>query len=281
VFTDWAFDAGGFNTSVISKKGAVTLDSHVYTRDSVGNILTENRNGTLDTFGYNDFYELTSASVRGVNYSYSYDTNGNRTQSIAGGVVTNYTCDTANCTTAIGGFPVTNDANGNMTAWNGETFQWDARGRLKQFQKAGTTITFGYDPFNLRAAKTVNGVTTTYLLDGDSVVREVTGGVASDTLHGPVVDQPLARSGKYFTPNQLGSTTTLTNAAGTVVQSYQYGPFGETTGTGGDRNPLQYAGRENDRSGLYYKRARYYRSAWGRFISEDPLGIDAGLNQYR
>jgi YD repeat-containing protein len=34
-----------------------------------------------------------------------------------------------------------------MTAWNGETFQWDARGRLKQFQKTGTTITFTYDSF--------------------------------------------------------------------------------------------------------------------------------------
>jgi RHS repeat-associated protein len=281
VFTDWAFDAGGFNTSVISKKGAVTLDSHVYTRDAVGNITAENRNGTVDTFGYNDFYELTSATVGGVNYSYSYDTNGNRTQSIVGGQVTNYTCDTSNCTTAIGGSPVTHDANGNITAWNGETFQWDARGRLKQFQKAGTTITFTYDPFNMRASKTVNGVTTTYLLDGGSVVREVTGGVASDTLHGPAIDQPLARSGKYFTPNQLGSTTTLTNSAGTVVHSYQYGPFGETTGSGSENNPFQYAGRENDGSSLYYNRARYYRPEWGRFISEDPLGITAGLNQYR
>jgi hypothetical protein len=73
VFTEWAFDAGGFNTSVISKKGAVTLDSHVYTRDAVGNITQENRNGTLDTFAYNDFYELVSATVQGVNSSYSYD----------------------------------------------------------------------------------------------------------------------------------------------------------------------------------------------------------------
>jgi RHS repeat-associated protein len=281
VFTDWAFDAGGFNTSVISKKGALTLDSHVYTRDAVGNITQENRNGTLDTFGYNDFYELTSATVGGVNYSYSYDTNGNRTQSIVGGQVTNYTCDTSNCTTMIGSTPVTHDANGNITAWGSESFQWDVRGRLKQFSKPGTTITHVYDPFNMRASKTVNGTTTTYLLDGESVVREVTGGVASDTLHGPAIDQPLARSGKYFTPNQLGSTTTLTNSAGTVVHSYQYGPFGETTGSGSENNPFQYAGRENDGSSLYYNRARYYRPEWGRFISEDPLGITAGLNQYR
>ena len=53
--------------------------------------------------------------------------------------------------------------------------------------KPGQTINFTYDPTGMRASKAVGGVTTTYLLDGDSVVREVIGGVAKDTAIGGAV----------------------------------------------------------------------------------------------
>jgi RHS repeat-associated protein len=33
-------------------------------------------------------------------------------------------------------------------------------------------------------------------------------------------------------------------------------------------------------TGLYYYRARYYDPGVGRFVSEDPLGLNAGINQY-
>jgi RHS repeat-associated protein len=45
-------------------------------------------------------------------------------------------------------------------------------------------------------------------------------------------------------------------------------------------NALQYTGRENDGTGLYYYRARYYDPGLKRFISEDPIGTTAGLNFY-
>ncbi|WP_146095492.1 RHS repeat-associated core domain-containing protein, partial [Xanthomonas theicola] len=35
-----------------------------------------------------------------------------------------------------------------------------------------------------------------------------------------------------------------------------------------------------DASGLYYYRARYYRPEWGRFVSEDPIGLSDGFNVY-
>jgi RHS repeat-associated protein len=47
-----------------------------------------------------------------------------------------------------------------------------------------------------------------------------------------------------------------------------------------DPNPFQFTGRENDGTGLMYYRHRYYAPQWGRFISEDPLGFAAGINQY-
>jgi RHS repeat-associated protein len=58
---------------------------------------------------------------------------------------------------------------------------------------------------------------------------------------------------------------------------YTYDPFGNTSATGiSTSNPAQYTGRENDGTGLYYYRARYYDPTVGRFISEDPIQFRGG-----
>lgn len=46
--------------------------------------------------------------------------------------------------------------------------------------------------------------------------------------------------------------------------------------TGSSPNRLKYTGREDDGTGLYYYRARYYDPAIGRFVSEDPIGFASG-----
>ncbi|MDY6868571.1 MAG: RHS repeat-associated core domain-containing protein, partial [Chloroflexota bacterium] len=51
--------------------------------------------------------------------------------------------------------------------------------------------------------------------------------------------------------------------------------------SGTSSNKLKYTGRELDsETGLYYYRARYYDPEVGRFLSEDPLGFEAGINFY-
>jgi len=82
--------------------------------------------------------------------------------------------------------------------------------------------------------------------------------------------------------NALGSNIALVNCSGAIVTAYSYDPFGNTlTARSASANPTQYTGRENEGSGLYYLRARYYSSALHRFISEDPLGLAGGGNFYR
>jgi DNA primase catalytic core len=44
--------------------------------------------------------------------------------------------------------------------------------------------------------------------------------------------------------------------------------------------PRQYTGRENDGTGLYYYRHRYYSPVLQRFISEDPIKLAGGINTY-
>ena len=61
------------------------------------------------------------------------------------------------------------------------------------------------------------------------------------------------------------------------MAAQSYGAFGNVLGqTGTGNNRLKYTGREEDSTGLYYYRARYYDPFIGRFISEDPLGFSAG-----
>ena len=78
------------------------------------------------------------------------------------------------------------------------------------------------------------------------------------------------------------SVSGISTANGETVQTASYSAFGNllnqsTTNT----NTLKYTGREIDpETGLYYYRARYYDSNSGRFISEDPLGFQAGINFY-
>jgi len=80
----------------------------------------------------------------------------------------------------------------------------------------------------------------------------------------------------------LGSVLGLFTSSNTVVNQYAYLPFGEAQTTSETiANPLRFAGRELDGStGLYYNNARWYDPSLHRFISEDPIGIEGGMNLY-
>ena len=55
---------------------------------------------------------------------------------------------------------------------------------------------------------------------------------------------------------------------------YTYDPFGRTQAVGAlTSNAFEFTGRENDGTGLYYHRARYYNPILHRFLSEDLLNF--------
>ena len=82
-------------------------------------------------------------------------------------------------------------------------------------------------------------------------------------------------------PDANNNTVMLTDKLGAITQTYAYEPYGKTTATGGANNSQQYTGRENDETGLYFYRNRYYMPGCMRFISEDPIGWASGqTNNY-
>ena len=103
-------------------------------------------------------------------------------------------------------------------------------------------------------------------------------GLGLDDVHAQI-----AASGVIsYLRDGLNSTVALTNGSGAIAGSYTYSPYGDSVGGGaGVTAPFQFTGREDDAgTGLYYYRARYYSPQLSRFISEDPLGLSAGLNLY-
>jgi RHS repeat-associated protein len=194
--------------------------------------------------------------------------------------------DDNNRQTQFRGQTLSYDGDGNLTGDGTRTFVWNGRGQLAQIRQGGQTIaSFTYDPLGRRIGKTENAQSVQYLYDGLDTVQETRGAQASGVLTGLGLDQRYARSDvsgrTYFLTDALGSTKALANAAGDVVQRYDYTPYGQTQATQSSfNNPYQYTGRELDDSGLYYYRARYYHPDMARFISEDPIGLAGGINTY-
>jgi RHS repeat-associated protein len=140
------------------------------------------------------------------------------------------------------------------------------------------TASFGYDALGRRASRTVNGTATAFQYDGLDVVKEIVGSTVTHYLHGAGIDEPLVRGGEeYYLADALGSVVRLTDPSGAIATEYRYEPFGRVDADGPPSgNPVQYTGRENDETGLYYYRARYYHPQLQRFLSEDPIGFAGG-----
>lgn len=184
------------------------------------------------------------------------------------------------------GSTITYDKNGNVLTAGGLTYVWNDRQQLITIKRGTTTVaSFAYDGVGRRRGKTISGVSTSYLHDGNNPIQERRGTtVLANNLTGFGMDEFLVRyTGSQqlnFLRDGLGSTVRLTDASQNSLVDYTYDPYGGTTASASVENPYQYTGRENDGNGLYYYRARYYSPAWGRFISEDPIGLAGGPNAY-
>ena len=136
---------------------------------------------------------------------------------------------------------------------------------------------FRYDAFGRRSSKTIDGASVSFLYDGQNPVQESAGSqVAANLLSGLYVDQFFSRSDASgeatYMIDALGSTIALADGNGVPSTSFTFEPFGSVTTSGqASTNAFQFTGRENDATGLYYYRARYYSPSTARFVSEDPL----------
>ncbi|CAM3649110.1 type VI secretion system tip protein VgrG [Halomonas sp. FME1] len=268
-----------------------------------------------DALGRMSFRALQGDQTKVI--AYSYDAAGRLTGSQHGDNAHRYHVDAAgnrldgqqalsnNRLDQLNGIGYRYDGAGNLIEKqdpNGErlTLGYDGANRLVHLIHAselGYTrdATYRYDGLGRRISKTVrdtNGITATthYGWDGDRIVREETDNQRTTIVYEPGSFVPMLRIDDTQQGQHLSAF--ITDALGTPMQLVA--PNGETkwqaqpddwaaikSERGDTTQPIRFQGQwQDEESGLYYNRHRYYDPQQGRYIGQDPIGLRGGTNLY-
>ncbi len=184
-----------------------------------------------------------------------------------------------------------------------QTFTYDCENRLVRAETmvnshVHSVGTYRYDSLGRRVGKTseIEGQTEQkhFLWEGLRMLREETPGQSSLYIYEPGSYAPLARVDQnegepeqklyYFHTDQIGTPLEMTDVDGHIVWQATYKAWGEveTLAVNAVEQNLRFQGQYFDEeTGLHYNTFRYYDPEIGRFITQDPIGIDGGVNLYR
>ena len=283
--------------------------------------------GFTDRYGYDSLYRVTATALdqdadaaegaRAVSdITYLFDGVGNRRQvdrvtTSSGNESDTYIVNEMNEYTTVAGTARVHDNNGNLVDDGSRTYAYDYRNRLVRAAARDTGLVVAeylYHADNRRARKSVfdsvDGALrdeTAYFYDGWQVCEEqngATGDTEATYVWSPLAIDELVQfertaahslgAGTFYAhQNARGDVVTMTDAGGTVVESFRYDDFGNRNFGNGNApsttgNPYGFQGRRFDpETGLHYFRNRYYNPATGRFLERDPVwdGLNVG-NQY-
>jgi len=177
------------------------------------------------------------------------------------------------------------DPEGQQTAKSGTGYTFDAAHRLTAI---GSQTQYTYDGAGNRLRATRNGVVTQYIYDtGGHLLAQAdgSGAITRYYVYGAGLLALIQGNAAYaYHFDATGHTLALSNTGQALVNRYSYTPYGQNAGRSETiSQPFQYVGQfgvMTEPDGVLYMRARYYDAATGRFISEDPIGFEGGLNLY-
>jgi len=296
----YGYDRNGNRT--YKENGVIATLSEVYTNDNL-NQLASYKLGTLNGGKTDVTGTPTNAQ------SWDYDAVGNWDS-----VTTNSTTQTRGAnrqneiTSVSGATAPTYDNNGNLTKdENDNRFVWDAWNMLVQVKNSSNTViaTNAFDGLNRKAQVTTSSGTIDRIFSSDWQVLEEKSGSNTknryvwsqayvdalvlrdrDTDSNGTLDERL-----YPLQDANWNTTGLVNTSGTIVERDTYGPFGVVTfrdvsgaslGASAKDWLFLHQGGQTDSIGNYDFRNRVYSPTLGRWLTNDPLGFDAGdVNFYR
>ncbi len=310
----YTYNPANLVTSLQNKKGTSILSSYNYTYYLDGNQANKADNtGRITNYSYDTLRRMTqeaeSGSTDAITKDYTFDAASNRatmTVSGADSYTTSYTYDLNNrllkelkdADSTAQETQYFYDPNGNTIAKNTETlsassgdeavslvqnsdgaelYTYDGFNRLTQVENGNGISTYDYRPDGLRNSKTVNGVTTTHIWDGQDMSAELdnSGALLRKYIRGTslVASEDAAGTRQYDLYNAHGDVVQLTDSTGGVTKSYAYDAFGnEKNPDSNDTNPFRYCGEYFDQeTGDVYLRARYYEPESGRFTQQDTI----------
>ncbi|WP_226865071.1 RHS repeat-associated core domain-containing protein [Microbulbifer taiwanensis] len=154
---------------------------------------------------------------------------------------------------------------------------------------------YQYDPLGRRIRKQDSGKRIDFLWDGDVLLRETSRDIqtgqdlkARTYYFEPGTFKPVALSegGEiyHYHLDHLGTPDALTDGSGEVVWSVSYRTYGNVAIAHCEEieQPLRFQGQYFDEeTGLHYNRFRYYDPEVGQFVTQDPVGLIGGVNNYR
>ncbi|MEC4723586.1 RHS repeat-associated core domain-containing protein, partial [Noviherbaspirillum sp. CPCC 100848] len=184
-------------------------------------------------------------------------------------------------------------------------------------QQTVQTVMYGYDPFGRRLYKKDAFGITHFVWDGNRLLEEVRGNHARTYVHQPGSFVPLAQVNRvckqdreasqsakkaevlHIHTDHLGTPREMTDERGQLQWAATYRTWGNVLRVEEpeaddwmderaqrrvfeEAQSLRFQGQYYDaETGLHYNRFRYYDPDCGRFVSQDPVGLQGGNNFYQ
>jgi RHS repeat-associated protein len=261
-------------------------ESAAYTYDLLGRLVTSNqttntvsaqRRFEYDRWGNRtSVYDATSGGtqIQSVALEQSGGAPTNRITSVTQGSTVNYVYDAA----------------GNVTNDGAHSYTYDAENRLVSVD-GGSTAVYGYNHANRRIKKTVGGVTTHCVWEGNQIIAENTASSGAVNVEyvssgGRMVASIASGVTRYYLNDQLSARATL-DTAGNIVGRQAHLPFGEELNASGTTDKHRFTSYERDgETGTDHAVNRQYGQSVGRFMRVDPysgsynLSDPQSLNRY-
>jgi RHS repeat-associated protein len=270
---------------------SASWSSGTYSYDGAGNIKAIGTSG----FTYDAVSRLVSATLYdgptgGGNQkqqSYTFDPFGNLTN-IAG--ANGRATPTSAQTNRLNGAGTVYDAAGNLTSWNGASYQYDHFNQMIRMTSGSEDWAYLYTADDERIWSYNIGKNSSRwaLRDlGSKVLREYLSdngrwSVGTDYLYrdGLLLASETQTGPRHFHLDHLGTPRLITRASGDRVAYHLYYPFGEeATAFNQDSERMKFTGHERDLASpvgagddLDYMHARHESPVTGRFLSVDPDG---------
>ena len=253
--------------------------------DAIGQVVSDNHD-TNNTF----------------DRTYAFDGIGNRTSATENTTTVNYTANSKNQYSTVGGTSRTHDADGNLTN-DGKTYVYDAENRLIEVKDTGgnTVEQYEYDYLSRRITRSVYGGATvqSFIYDGWNPIAMYNAGALSQTYTwgkdlsgsmqgsggvGGLLEVSFNSNSYYPTYDGNGNVSEYLDSSGAVVAHFEYDAFGKTVVENGSLAGNffhRFSTKQwNPLAELYYYGYRFYAPETGRWINRDPIVEDGGLNLF-
>ncbi len=181
------------------------------------------------------------------------------------------------------------DALGRILDDGTATYTWDLASRLLSRTDDGEDVLWTYDGLGLPVSRTTEGTTDTFTWNHAFsppvvAVQSRDGSPLRYYIHAPdgsLLYSVAAADGarRFHHYDEMGNTVFLTNDQRAVTDAWAYSPYGrvlERTGT--SDQPFTWMSRSGameEGNGLYRMRLRVYDSVTRRFLSRDPIALQA------